>query len=365
MKIAVDGMGGDHAPSEIVKGCVEAARVIGAGHEIYIAGIEDAIKRELKKYRFNSSQIKIVHAGEVITNEEAPVMAARKKKDSSMIKGLSLVKTGQCDVMISGGSTGALMAGSLFMLGRIRGIERPAIGMTYPVLGKGVSFLLDAGANAECRVINLVEFAEMGSIYMSRVMGIENPTVGLINIGVEEKKGTPTIREAYQALKESDLNFTGNVEAREIPFGAADVLVCDGFTGNTVLKLTEGLAQKFMDVLKEMLMDGPRSKMGALFLSRQLKELKEEFDYSEYGGAPILGVRGPVLKIHGSSDANAVKNAIIKAIPFVEQDVIGLITESVERKKKAGEESLRESEESGRIESRQPEELSREASDEA
>ncbi len=327
MRIAVDGMGGDNAPEEIVKGCVEASRLID--DEIYILGIEDAIKRELKKYKFDHNKIKIVNASEVIMNEDSPVKAARAKKDSSMIKGLSLVKEGKCDLMISAGNTGALMAGSLFRLGRIKGIERPAIGMTYPIIGQGVSLLVDAGANSECRPSNLREFAVMGSVYMNKVLGIENPAVGLVNIGVEEKKGTPVLREAYQLIKNSDLNFRGNIEAREIPFGAADVLVCDGFVGNTILKLSEGLAEKIVHLLKDMLTSSIRAKMGAAMMADQLKGLKKVFDYSEYGGAPILGVRGSVIKIHGSSNAKAVANAIVKGVPYVEQDVVGIISRAV------------------------------------
>lgn len=327
MRIAVDGMGGDNAPQEIVKGCVEASKVIS--DEIYIVGPEDVIKKELKKYKFDRNLIKIVHAPEVITNDDAPVKAARTKKDSSMIRAISLVREKKCDFVISAGNTGALMAGALFNLGRIPGIDRPAIGMTYPIIGEGVSFLVDAGANAECKPSNLLEFAAMGSIYMNKVLGFESPTVGLVNIGAEEKKGTTMLKETYQLLKKSNLNFIGNVEARDIPYGAADVLVCDGFVGNTLLKLTEGLAGKVMQLLKERLTATTASKIGALMLAGQLKELKKDFDYSEYGGAPILGVRGPVIKIHGSSEANAVKNALIKGIPYVENNVVGIIRDSV------------------------------------
>lgn len=201
--------------------------------------------------------------------------------------------------------------------------------MTYPVIGRGISFLVDTGANAECKPGNLLEFATMGSIYMNKVLGVGSPTVGLVNIGSEEKKGTTMLKETYQLLKKSNLNFIGNVEARDIPYGACDVLVCDGFVGNTLLKLTEGLSAKMMDILKDMLTASAVSKIGAVMLSGQLKELKKAFDYSEYGGAPILGVRGPVIKIHGSSGANAVKNAIIKGIPYVENNVVGIIRDSV------------------------------------
>lgn len=327
MRIAVDGMGGDNAPEEIVKGCVEVVRLID--DEIYVLGIEDEIRRELKKYKFDTNKIKIVNATEVIENEDAPVKAARTKKDSSMIKGLSLVKDKTCDFFVSGGNTGALMAGSLFILGRIKGIDRPAIGMTYPIIGGGMSFLVDSGANSECKSSNLLDFAVMGNIYMQKVLDISEPSVGLVNIGSEEKKGTQVLKETYQLLSKSPLNFIGNVEGRDIPYGAADVLVCDGFVGNTILKLSEGLALKVMEFIKEMFKSSPVTKMSALMMSNKLREMKKMFDYSEYGGAPILGVNGAVIKIHGSSDANAVKNAIIKGRQYAENNVVDLISDSI------------------------------------
>lgn len=337
MNIAVDGMGGDFAPIEIVKGCVQASELIGREDKIFIVGIEDVIKKELKKYKFNHSKIKIVGATEVITNEDAPVKAARAKKDSSMIKGLSLVKDGTCDFFISAGNTGALMAGSLFRLGRIPGVERPVIGMIYPIIGGDVSFLVDAGANAECKPKHLLQFARMGCIYMEKVLGVENPSVGLINIGAEEKKGTEMLRDTYKLLKESELNFVGNIEGRDIPYGAARVLVCDGFVGNTVLKLTEGLAQRMMEQLKSILGKDMKTKMGALMLMNEFKSLKAMMDYSEYGGAPILGVKGEVVKIHGSSNAGAVKNAIVKGFPYVGNNVVGIISDAAEARAKEKE----------------------------
>lgn len=327
MRIIVDGMGGDNAPAEIVKGCVEASREMP--HEIWIVGREEEILKELKKYKFNQSQFKIINAEEVIDNCDAPVKAVRTKKNSSMVVGLNLLKSGSGDVFISGGNTGALMAGGLFILGRIPGIDRPAITSPYPIMGKGMSLLVDAGANAECKPNNLLEFGIMGSIYMEKVFGVERPKVGLANIGTEEGKGTTVIKAAHQLLKKSGLNFIGNVEAREVPYGVCDIIVCDGFVGNTILKLTEGFALSILQFVKKKFTEGIKSKVGAVLLLDKIKELKSEFDYSNYGGAPILGVKGAVIKIHGSSNANAVKHGILKAIPFAEENVVQIIEEAV------------------------------------
>lgn len=328
MRIAIDGMGGDNAPAEIVKGCVDAAILIN--DEIFIVGEENKIKEELNKYKYNPEQIRIVHATEVIANEDAPVKAVRTKTDSSLVKGLELVKNQQADLFISAGNTGAIMAGALFILGRIQGIDRPAIAITYPILGKnGISLLVDAGANAECKPNNLLEFATMGSIYMDKVLGIQKPTVGLVNIGTEETKGTTVLKATYPLLERSSLNFVGNVEARELPKGVCDVIVCDGFVGNVILKLTEGLAWSILKLVKNKITSGLIPKMGAMLLAGKLKELKNEFDYSEYGGAPILGVKGAVVKMHGSSKAQAVKNTILKGIPYAENRVVQTIQDSV------------------------------------
>lgn len=327
MRIIVDGMGGDNAPAEIVKGCVEAAAE--TAEEIWIVGREEEITKELKRHKYNHSQIRVIHAEEVIDNCDAPVKAVRTKKDSSMVVGMNLLKSGSGDVMISAGNTGALMAGGLFILGRIPGIDRPAIASTYPILGKGFSLMVDSGANAECKPNNLLEFAIMGSIYMQKVFGIRKPTVGLVNIGAEEGKGTTVVKSAHQLLKRSELNFIGNVEPRDIPYGACDVIVCDGFVGNTILKLTEGFAMNVLKFVKKKFTEGITSKMGALLLAGKMKSLKSEFDYSTYGGAPILGVKGALIKIHGSSNATAVKNGILKAIPYAEGNVVQVIEEAV------------------------------------
>ena len=327
MRIVIDGMGGDNAPHEIVKGCVEASKQIP--DEIIIVGDEELISAELNKYKYDINQISIHHASDVITNEDAPVRAVRTKLESSLVKGITLVKNQEADLFISAGNTGAIMAGSLFILGRIQGIDRPALGATYPIITGGVALLVDSGANPECKPNNLLEFATMGSIYMEKVLNVKNPRVGLVNIGTEETKGTTVQKAAYQLLARSSVNFIGNVEARELPKGPCDVIVCDGFVGNVILKLTEGLAWNIFKLVKQKIMSGLVSKMGGILISGKLRELKDRFDYSEYGGAPILGVKGAVLKMHGSSHANAVKNAIIKGIPYAENRVVQIIQDSV------------------------------------
>ena len=322
-------MGGDNAPLEIVKGAVEASSKID--HQIVIVGREDEINAELAKYNYDESKIQVVHASEVIENEDSPVKAIRRKTDSSMVKGLTMLKDGEGDLFISAGNTGAYMAGSLFILGRIPGIDRPAISSIYPIAGGALpSIIVDAGANSECRPSNLLEFAIMGSLYMEKVMDRKNARVGLVNLGVEENKGTTVTKAAHKLLKEADLNFIGNVEARDVPKGACDVIVCDGFTGNIILKLTEGFAWNLLKTMKKKFTDGLSAKMGAVLLAGKVKEIKDEFDYSEYGGAPILGVNGHVIKIHGSSGATAVKNAIIKGIPYAQENVVGRITSAME-----------------------------------
>lgn len=329
MRIILDGMGGDNAPLEIVKGAVEASSKID--HQIVIVGREEEINAELAKYNYDESKIQVVHTSEVIENEDSPVKAIRRKTDSSMVKGLTMLKDGEGDLFISAGNTGAYMAGSLLILGRIPGVDRPAIASIYPIAGGALpSIIVDAGANSECRPSNLLEFAIMGSLYMEKVMDRKNASVGLVNLGIEENKGTTVTKAAHKLLKEADINFIGNVEARDVPKGACDVIVCDGFTGNIILKLTEGFAWNLLKTMKKKFTDGISAKMGAVLLAGKVKEIKDEFDYSEYGGAPILGVNGHVLKIHGSSGSAAVKNAIIKGIPYAQENVVGRITSAME-----------------------------------
>ena len=327
MKIILDGMGGDNAPEAIVEGAVLASREIE--HQILIIGQEEKIRAELDNHRYDADKISVINATEIISNDEAPVRAVRSKKDSSIVRGINMVKHGEGDIFISAGSTGALLAGGLFILGRIQGIDRPALASIYPIIGGIPSLLVDAGANADCKPNNLLEFGMMGSIYMEKVLGREQPRVGLVNIGAEAAKGSTLTKAAYDLLEQSHLNFTGNVEAREVPKGACDVIVTDGFTGNIILKLTEGLAWNILQVIKQRFTDGVKAKLGAALLLDKIKGLKKEFDYSEYGGAPILGVRGPIVKMHGSSNANAVKNTILKGIPYVSEHVVDKIQNSV------------------------------------
>ena len=327
MNIVLDGMGGDNAPAEIVKGACQAAEIID--DDIYIVGKKESIEKELNSLNFRGSNVHIVNADEVITMEDSPVKAIRRKSNSSMVVGLNMIKDGTGDVFISGGNTGALVVGSRLILGRIEGIDRPVLASIYPCMGGEPSLLVDAGASSEAKAYNLLEYGLMGSIYMEYVWGRKNPRVGLVNLGVEESKGTSVIKDAYKKLKKAPINFIGNVEAREVPAGACEVIVCDGFVGNVILKLTEGVAISILELVKSKLMQNFKSKMAAVMLKPQLKSLKKEFDYEEYGGAPVLGVKGPVIKIHGSSTANAVKNAVIKSIPYSREGVVDIIKQAM------------------------------------
>ncbi len=326
MKIVIDAMGGDHAPFVTVEGAVEAVK----NYDIHIilTGNQPLIENELVKYDYPKERIEVIHCSEQITNEDKPVISIRRKKDSSMVVGLKLVKEKKADAIISAGNSGALLAGGLLVLGRIKGIDRPALAPVYPT-AKGISVLVDAGANAECKPRNLLEFGIMGSIYAEKVLEIKNPKVCTVNIGIEEEKGTELVKEAYQLCKEGPFNFQGNVEAREIPNGYADVIVCDGFTGNVILKLTEGLASSIFSLLKEEFLKNTFTKIGALLLKPGLKGFKKKLDYTEYGGAPLLGVKGVLIKAHGSSDGKAIKNAVRQAIKFMDNKVLEHISEGV------------------------------------
>lgn len=336
MNIMIDGMGGDHAPEEIVKGAVQAAKEISG--TVSIIGREERINECLQALNWNGDNIEVVNATEVISNNESPAMAVLKKKDSSISKGMRMLKEGEVDAFISGGSTGALLSAGLLNLGRIRGIKRPAIAAFFPKIGMNdTSLILDCGANAESRPEYLLQYGIMGSIFVEKVKGIENPEVMLLNVGAEEEKGDPLHKESFELLRNADINFKGNCEGRDVPFGCCDVVVTDGFSGNVFLKSSEGVALAVMKRIKQKMTEGLVAKAGALLSYNKLKEIKKEFDYSEEGGAPILGLKGPVLKIHGSSKANAVYNAILKAVPYVEQDVTALIENAI-TEKSSGEE---------------------------
>ncbi|SHJ54793.1 phosphate:acyl-[acyl carrier protein] acyltransferase [Clostridium cavendishii DSM 21758] len=329
MRIAIDGMGGDNAPKAVIEGVVQGLKDF-KDIEFYITGPEEVLKAELDKHEADLSRIKLINATEVISPNEHPVMAIRKKKDSSMVKALNLVKNKECDAIISAGSTGAFLGGSTLIVGRIKGIERPALAPIMP--GKNGAFMvIDAGANVDCKPHYLVQFAKMGLIYFESVLNVKNPNVGLINIGEEEEKGNDLTKQAFKLLKEEDLNFVGNVEPREVPKGDVNVLVCDGFVGNTVLKMYEGVASTIFSLLKNEIMASSFTKIGGLFLKPVFKSLKKKFDYKEYGGAPFLGVDGICIKAHGSSDARAFKNAIRQAESFYSNGLIDKIKLSVKQ----------------------------------
>lgn len=328
VRVAVDAMGGDNAPAQIVKGAVDAVNERKDVHVILV-GVSDVIERELKQYQYPADQIEIVHASEVIETAESPVNAIRKKKDSSIVVGMNLVRSQGADAFVSAGSSGAILVGGQVLVGRIRGIERPPLAPLIPTT-KGVTLLLDCGANVDARSSHLVQFARMGSIYMRDVMGIPKPRVGILNIGAEEEKGNALVKETFPLLKEcKDIHFIGSVEARDVPEGVCDVLVCEAFAGNIVLKLYEGVAATLLSEVKRGLMTSLRSKIGGLLIKPALKKTLRAFDATQYGGAPLLGLKGLVVKTHGSSKASEVKNSIIQCIQFKEQRINEKIKENI------------------------------------
>jgi glycerol-3-phosphate acyltransferase PlsX len=328
MVVVVDGMGGDFSPSAVVEGCVAAIKEYDI--DILITGVENLIKEELKKYNYDCNKIKVIDAKEVIGTNEHPVMAIKRKKDSSLVKALNLVKSGEADAVISAGSSGAFLAGCTLIVGRIKGIDRPALAPVLP--GKNGPFMIiDSGANAECKPHYLVQFGLMGKTYFENILKSPNPSVGLVNIGAEEEKGNELSKSAYKLLKEANLNFVGNVEAREIPSGDVQVLVCDGFVGNVILKLYEGAVANIFDILKTSIMSSFRTKLGGVLLKPVFKKFKKDFDYKEYGGAAFLGVNGICIKAHGSSDAKAFKNAIKQATIFYDNKVVDKLKIEIEK----------------------------------
>jgi glycerol-3-phosphate acyltransferase PlsX len=327
MKIVIDGMGGDNAPKSNVEGVVNAIKEYNV--DLIITGDKDALEKEFSNYEFDRSKLEIVHTSEIIENEDKPVKAIRSKKDSSMVVALRLVKEGRADAVISAGNTGALLAGGLFVVGRIKGIDRPCLCPVIPNIKRGMTLIADGGANADCKPKNLVEFAAMSNIYAKKVLDIKSPKVALANVGIEEGKGNDLVKKAYDELKNIDLNFIGNVEARDVINEYTDIIVCDGFTGNILLKSAEGVAMSVMSLLKETFLSSTKGKMGALLLKDDLRKLKSFMDYSEYGGAPLLGVNGGVIKAHGSSDSKAIKNAINQGIKFTQGNVVEDIKEFI------------------------------------
>lgn len=328
VRVALDAMGGDNAPAEIIKGAVEAVN-LHPELRVTLVGREEVITDMLKAYQYKEEQIAIVNATEEISCDEPPVEAIRKKRDSSITVAMNLVRHGECDAFVSAGSTGAVLVGGTILVGRIRGVERTPLAPLIPT-EKGVSLLIDCGANVDARPSQLVQFAIMGSIYMKNVVGIENPRVGIVNIGTEEEKGNALVKETYPLLKAcKDINFIGSVESREIPAGVADVLVTEAFVGNVILKLYEGLAKTLLKKIKEGLTSTTRSKIGAALAKPALKSTLKQFDASEHGGAPMLGLNGLVVKTHGNSTAGDIRNALAQCIAFVREDINGKIRENL------------------------------------
>lgn len=328
IKVAVDAMGGDYAPSEIIKGAVSAIQK-KEQIQVLLVGKQDLISKELANYQYDPERIVVIHAEQVIQTEEPPVQAIRAKKDSSIVVGMNMVKHNEADAFVSAGSSGAVLVGGQVIVGRLKGIERPPLAPLIPT-EKGVSLLVDCGANVDARPSHLVQFARMGSIYMEHVIGINKPRVAIVNIGAEEEKGNALVKETFPLLKEcSDIHFIGSIEAREIPHGGADVIVCEAFVGNVILKLYEGVGATLLSKVKSAMMSSVRSKLGALLVKPALKETLKSFDASQYGGAPLLGLNGLVVKTHGNSKATEICNSIIQCVTFKEQKINEKIKESL------------------------------------
>jgi len=324
MKIAIDAMGGDHAPEEIVKGANQAVSE-NSNLQITLVGDETKIKAFLQ----TDKNIKILHTESFITAEDEPVKAIRRKKDASLVLMAKEVKEGRADACISAGNTGALMSAGLFIVGRISGIERPALSPTLPTSDGNGFVMLDVGANVDAKPMHLVQYAMMGSVYAEQVRSVKNPRIGLLNVGTEEGKGNDLTKKAFSLLQETPVNFIGNVEARDLLQGVCDVVVADGFSGNVALKTIEGTAQTIFSVLKDTFLSSTKSKLAALLLKKDLGALKHKLDYTEYGGAGLIGLSAPVIKAHGSSNQKAIFNAIKQANDMAEQDIAAMIKNTI------------------------------------
>ncbi len=325
MLILVDAMGGDNAPREIVHGCMDAINEHD-DFDILLVGDKDKINSILKEKDFSNKRLDVYHATEAITNEDSPVKAIKRKKDSSIVVGLEMLKDKKADAFLSAGNTGALMAGSKIILGMIEGVDRPAL-MSFLPTSKGLSVIVDAGANTMCKPGNLLQFGVMGSLYISEVFGVKNPKVGIVNVGAEENKGNDLVKSSYTMLKQANINFIGNIEGRQVLDGDADVIVCDGFVGNVLIKTLEGAAGYLFGSIKDIFNKNFLTKISALLVKKELKNFKKHMDYTEYGGVPLLGVNGKVIKAHGSSNAKAIKNAVIRAKSYVKSNVLEQIRE--------------------------------------
>lgn len=319
MKILIDVMGGDNAPQAPIEAAIRATKELDV--HMVLVGDTEIIEHELKKYKYAEDKISIVHAPEVITNYEEPTKAVRQKKTASVVVAAQMLKKGEGDAMLSMGSTGALLTAGLLIVGRIKGVMRPALATLLPT-AQGPKLLIDAGANTNCRPANLVQFGIMGDVYMHNIYNIDAPKVGLISNGEEEGKGDDLTKKTYPIMKEAPFNFIGNIEGRDVMEGNAEVMVCDGFVGNVVLKTVEGMGHVISDMVKGIFKKNIITKLGALFVMGGIKEFKKAMDYREYGGAPLLGCKRPVIKGHGSSDAKAAFNAIRQAKQFVATNVI-------------------------------------------
>ncbi len=328
--VVLDAMGGDNAPNEIVKGAVTALNS-SSEVKITLCGKEDAIKGELEGKEYPEDRLFIENADEVISTEEAPVMAIRRKKDSSIVKGMNLIKAGQADAFVSAGSSGAILVGGQLIVGRIKGVERPPLAPLIPsTTERGVSLIIDCGANVDARSSHLVQFAKMGSIYMEHVLGVKNPRVAIVNIGAEEEKGNMLVKETFPLLKNCpDINFIGSIEAREIPNGGADVIVCEAFVGNVILKMYEGVGRMMLGTIKGTLMSSLRGKIGGLIIKPLIKGVVKTFDATEYGGAPLLGLNGLVVKVHGNATEKEISNAIKQCETFKTQNISQRIADKI------------------------------------